>query len=789
MFESCIISFHLKSTLTTLSHVRTPQSPTNQQKEIEYLKSQLAGLQILLDQNQQLEEEVERLMNELDTASSSIIKRGYLFKWREKEIGWAARWGLRYFTLQGSKLSYYSDDSEHRPRATFDLSKCVVRLEGTKKNGTYKVFSIFMLVDGGGDDDADDENANIDDDDESPRLSLVLRLSTESLSDAEQWIDMLEQACAYSELKQMGKPLSRANSFAQFTIGELTAEPPLDGDSLDLDLDNLDDLDTHDDLSPIMLQRVKSSNLMLKKSASRSTMARQLLAKRSPSDFSASGNRLTDLDKPITKFELDGTAKKKVLSSVKNLVVGGTQQAPKNSVRRAFPGSKPMHTKSNPSPLSNDVRPGEMNYRGFFNLAIIILFLSHARIIVDTHTKHGFVPAWQKIVFESSNATISKWAFSKPGLSFLSWVLQLCAAFRLEKFFFSYKDVLSERFILFINFIFGIVNIVVPTFWCMHSKAHPGARMAYIFQAVIIWMKLISYSHANRDLRQNLRVLMTRKNSSDKLNQFDDNMKPIVSDEGVLSGVKDLKSPILKYPQNLTLKNLVWFSVAPTLTYQLNYPASQKIRWPIVVTIVFRMLVVSGLILFSVEQYIMPTLNNAMIPMHNMDHLAIIERILKLSIPNTYVWLLVFYFYFHLWLNLLAELTCFGDRMFYRDWWNARTIESYWRNWNLPVHHWMLRHLYYPVLRTGAGKHVSTFVVFLFSAVFHELIISTPFRRYSMHAFMGMLAQAPLSFVTKALDKRFDNAFFGNVIFWMTFCVLGQPMGILLMAYEHWEEK
>ena len=185
-------------------------------------------------------------------------------------------------------------------------------------------------------------------------------------------------------------------------------------------------------------------------------------------------------------------------------------------------------------------------------------------------------------------------------------------------------------------------------------------------------MKLVSYSHANRDLRQNRRNLLTRKNSSDKLDQFDDNMKPIASDEGVLSGVKDLKQPIVKYPQNITLKNIFWFSVAPTLTYQLNYPASVKIRWPIVATILFRMLAVSGLILFSIEQYIMPTLNNAMIPMHNMDYLAIVERILLLSIPNTYVWLLVFYFYFHLWLNLLAELTCFGDRVFYRDWWNAR---------------------------------------------------------------------------------------------------------------------
>ena len=163
------------------------------------------------------------------------------------------------------------------------------------------------------------------------------------------------------------------------------------------------------------------------------------------------------------------------------------------------------------------------------------------------------------------------------------------------------------------------------------------------------------------------------------------------------------------------------------------------------------------------------------------------ERILKLSIPNTYVWLLCFYFYFHLWLNLLAEVTAFGDKIFYKDWWNARTIESYWRNWNLPVHNWILRHLYFPVTRMGASRLVGTFIAFLFSALMHELVISGSFGRVSMHAFVGMLGQAPLTFISTYLDRRFDNSFFGNALFWLSFCVIGQPMGVILYAYDGWK--
>jgi hypothetical protein len=42
------------------------------------------------------------------------------------------------------------------------------------------------------------------------------------------------------------------------------------------------------------------------------------------------------------------------------------------------------------------------------------------------------------------------------------------------------------------------------------------------------------------------------------------------------------------------------------------------------------------------------------------------ERLLRLAVPNTAVWLAMFYLVFHLWLNILGELLLFGDRMFYK---------------------------------------------------------------------------------------------------------------------------
>eukprot|EP01041_Mallomonas_annulata_P004055 gene4055-8062_t len=173
-------------------------------------------------------------------------------------------------------------------------------------------------------------------------------------------------------------------------------------------------------------------------------------------------------------------------------------------------------------------------------------------------------------------------------------------------------------------------------------------------------------------------------------------------------------------------------------------------------------------------------------PMRDRNIFGVINRLSKLCIPNTYVWLFGFYLFFHLWLNLLAELTRFGDRVFYKDWWNARTIDIYWRTWNLPVHHWILRHLYYPLLRAGISKTTAVFIAFFFSAALHELVISTPFRRISFHAFLGMMAQAPLTYVTKHIDKIFDNALVGNVIFWILFCIVELQSNLDITSDQGW---
>jgi len=102
-----------------------------------------------------------------------------------------------------------------------------------------------------------------------------------------------------------------------------------------------------------------------------------------------------------------------------------------------------------------------------------------------------------------------------------------------------------------------------------------------------------------------------------------------------------------------------------------------------------------------------------------------------------------FYLIFHLLLNIISELIRFGDRNFYSDWWNCRSLEEYWKTWNLPIHFFFLRHVYNPLLKKGLSKVAAGIVVFILSAIGHEYVVCVPLGVLSYYAFVGMLLQAP----------------------------------------------
>jgi diacylglycerol O-acyltransferase-1 len=57
-------------------------------------------------------------------------------------------------------------------------------------------------------------------------------------------------------------------------------------------------------------------------------------------------------------------------------------------------------------------------------------------------------------------------------------------------------------------------------------------------------------------------------------------------------------------------------------------------------------------------------------------------------------------------------------------------------------------------------------------------------------AFAGMMVQIPLIFLTDILQKMkgIRGKVVGNMIFWVTFCLVGQPLAALLYFFA-WQAK
>lgn len=304
--------------------------------------------------------------------------------------------------------------------------------------------------------------------------------------------------------------------------------------------------------------------------------------------------------------------------------------------------------------------------------------------------------------------------------------------------------------------------LIVPFTVILVYQPPPWAANIAVSWYTIVWLKLISFVSVN--LWYRLGLMKHEK-------------------EGHVANGKPETLPLVKYPENLTQKDLYYFIFAPTLCYELNYPRSKRIRKRFLLRRLAEFFFIIGIVIGAFQQWIVPTVKNSMKPIQEMDVGRGLERLMKLAVPNHLLWLLFFYAFFHSGLNILAELLRFGDRTFYRDWWNSPNVAYFWQNWNIPVHRWARRHLYIPMLKSGYSSLQAQVAVFLLSAFFHEFLVSVPLRLFRFWAFLAMLAQVPLHLIVKRFLGDYPN--YGNMVVWLSI-ILGQPLAILTYVHDYY---
>uniref|UniRef100_A0A7N8Y679 O-acyltransferase n=1 Tax=Mastacembelus armatus TaxID=205130 RepID=A0A7N8Y679_9TELE len=375
---------------------------------------------------------------------------------------------------------------------------------------------------------------------------------------------------------------------------------------------------------------------------------------------------------------------------------------------------------------------GYRNYRGILNWCVVMLVLSNARLFLENLLRYGVLVDPIQVISLFLNDPYSWPAACLVIVSNVFIVVALYTERQLSKGSFTeLVGFLVHCINLAIILMFpGAVVLLVPSMT-------PVGGAFVLGTYTILFLKLYSYKDVNMWCRE----LSTAK--AKKLARS-------------LSYGGDRK---VCYPGNLTIRDMYYFVFAPTLCYELNFPRSPKIRMSFLLRRLFEMV-------SQKNRWMIPVIQSSMKP---------------LEVPNHLLWLMFFYWFFHSSMNFTAELLCFGDRQFYKDWWNAETVSYFWQNWNIPVHKWCLRHFYKPLLRKGFSKIVSQSAVFFLSAFFHEYLVSVPLRMFRLWAFMGMMAQLPLAWFV----GRFLCGNYGNAAVWISI-IIGQPFAVLMYVHDYY---
>ncbi|KAG2731997.1 hypothetical protein G9P44_004414 [Scheffersomyces stipitis] len=229
---------------------------------------------------------------------------------------------------------------------------------------------------------------------------------------------------------------------------------------------------------------------------------------------------------------------------------------------------------------------------------------------------------------------------------------------------------------------------------------------------------------------------------------------------------------VIKFPQNITFVNFFEYTMFPTLVYTLHYPRTERVRWSFVLSKLCAIFGVIFLMISVAQTWMYPLVMECI----EVKKLPIWERwskylliLLDMIAPFLLEYLFTFYLIWDSILNAIAELSRFADREFYGPWWSCTDWSEFSRIWNVPVHKFLLRHVYHSSISTfHLNKTQATLMTFMLSSIVHELVMYVIFGSLRGYLLLLQMSQIPLVMLSRTEYMR-DKKILGNVICWFGF--------------------
>lgn len=374
-------------------------------------------------------------------------------------------------------------------------------------------------------------------------------------------------------------------------------------------------------------------------------------------------------------------------------------------------------------------------------IAILIIFIL-STLVVDYIDEGRLVLEFTLLSYAFGKFSIVIWTWWAMFLTTLSvpYFLFQCWANGYRK---SSHPIISSMVcgLFFTFFQLGILG-VGPTYIVLAYALPPASRFIVILEQIRLIMKAHSF------VRENV--------------------------PRVLNAAKE-KSSTVPIP---TVNQYLYFLFAPTLIYRDSYPRTPTIRWRYVAMQFAQVFGCLFYVYYIFERLCAPLFRN--IKQEPFSARVMVLCVFNSILPGLLIMLLSFFAFLHCWLNAFAEMLRFGDRMFYKDWWNSTSYSNYYRTWNVVVHDWLYYYVYKDLLWffSKRFKPAAMLAVFTLSAIVHEYALAVCLSYFYPVLFvLFMFFGMAFNFIVNDSRKRP----IWNIMVWASL-FLGQ--GVLVCFYS-----
>ncbi|KAK0161030.1 hypothetical protein PV327_009548 [Microctonus hyperodae] len=279
------------------------------------------------------------------------------------------------------------------------------------------------------------------------------------------------------------------------------------------------------------------------------------------------------------------------------------------------------------------------NFTGFINWGFLLLGIGGVRLLLENFIKYGIrVNPREWFFFLSGKNDGGEESPSILLICYSMVPVMLCLLIE--------KGLALNIIAHNPGIIFHVVNIIVMVLMPMvviHVKDSGFSLIGAVYVCMlyaILFFKLWSYVQVNmwcrksdkktsisqgRMRRQSFSYSSFKSSAEHNELEFDD--LPSHDDDD-----DKLTKSLVQYPNNLHIRDLVYFIFAPTLCYELNFPRTERIRKRFLMKRIFEVFVGCQVIMSLCQQWMIPSVKNSLIPFTNMDVAKASERLLKLAI-------------------------------------------------------------------------------------------------------------------------------------------------------------